>query len=269
VSQPATKFVATNLTDLHAEPSFLSEMLTQVTHGIELKILEQRDKWCRVRQSDGYEGWAYNPFLAAAPAPRVTHLVAAPSAPVYSEPKASSDSLTRLAIGTEIEVVENQDGWSLVQPVGGMLPKGWVESMNLFPQASLPLSPDRARQQMIAYARRMHGVYYLWGGCTAWGIDCSGLAQLVHRLCGYAIPRDTRLQFPAGREVKPPYPPGDLLFFWGDETKKKIGHVGISTGGWKIIHSSRTRNGVYEDDVQAVEHLRTSFAGARSFLKSK
>ena len=43
-------------------------------------------------------------------------------------------------------------------------------------------------------------------------------------------------------------------------------HVGISTGGMNMIHSSRTRNGVYEDDVEQVEHLRNTFAGARTFL---
>jgi hypothetical protein len=52
-----TRVIATNLTDLHVEPSFLSEMLTQVTNGTALEILEERDKWSFVRQRDGYMGW--------------------------------------------------------------------------------------------------------------------------------------------------------------------------------------------------------------------
>ena len=39
-----TMTVATNLTDLHVEPSFLSEMLTQVMNGVELEVLEEKDK---------------------------------------------------------------------------------------------------------------------------------------------------------------------------------------------------------------------------------
>jgi cell wall-associated NlpC family hydrolase len=119
---------------------------------------------------------------------------------------------------------------------------------------------------MIADARPFTGVYYLWGGSSAWGIDCSGLAQLVHRLSGYEIPRDCHLQFPVGRPSEPPFSPGDLLYFWND-ARTMVGHVGISTGGWNIIHSSRTKNGVYEEDVRANEGLRNSFAGARSFLQ--
>src|SRR5690349_15913125 len=41
----AMHIVATTLTDLHAEPSFLSEMLTQVMFGRELEVLEEHEKW--------------------------------------------------------------------------------------------------------------------------------------------------------------------------------------------------------------------------------
>mgnify|MGYP003379539187 FL=1 len=50
-------------------------------------------------------------------------------------------------------------------------------------------------------------------------------------------------------------------------------HVGVSLGpeidptGWTMIHSSRSRNGVYVDDVQAVASLRERFLGGRRFLE--
>ena len=36
----------------------------------------------------------------------------------------------------------------------------------------------------------------------------------------------------------------------------------MSLGGWKMIHSSQAKNGVYIDDVLSVPHLRDSFVGA-------
>ena len=133
--------------------------------------------------------------------------------------------------------------------------------------ADLPADEAGRRSQIVADAVRFTGVPYLWGGCSAFGIDCSGYAQLLHRLAGVTIPRDADQQFDAAQPVEYPYQPGDLLFFGeGAGEARKITHVAVSLGDWHILHSSRSRNGVQVDDVQAVEHLRESLVGARTFV---
>lgn len=265
---PVMHTVATNLTDLHVEPSFLAEMLTQVFCGTELEILDERDRWHFVRQRDGYLGWVYKSYLAATIAHEPpTHVVVSPSVTVRGECSMDSRPITQLLAGSPVHVTEKRDRCARITAPATMLSAGWV-ALN----ALRTLPPKPSREQLIADARQFTGVYYLWGGNTAWGLDCSGLVQIVHRMNSVIIPRDADMQFAAGRPVEPPYQPGDLLFFsssaaGGEGEGRKITHVGLSTGGWNMIHSSRFHNGVYEDDVQARPHLRDSFVAGRSFVE--
>ena len=113
----------------------------------------------------------------------------------------------------------------------------------------------------------MIGVPYLWGGISGNGIDCSGFARLLHKWVGVEIPRDADMQHATAQSVEPPFEAGDLLFFRESGSERQITHVGVSLGGWNMIHSSRRRNGVYMDDVQQREPLKQIFVSAGSFLR--
>ena len=112
----------------------------------------------------------------------------------------------------------------------------------------------------------MIGVPYLWGGTSGNGIDCSGFSRLLHRWVGVSIPRDADMQHAAAKPVEPPFEAGDLLFFSAKDSDRKITHVGMSLGGWTMIHASRGNNGVYIDDVQQSKALMDGFISAGSFL---
>jgi cell wall-associated NlpC family hydrolase len=261
-----TLYVAANLTDLRREATFHSELVNQVYNGMGMTVLEEKEKFCRVKlASDGYEGWAYRPYLTEQPPSKPTHVVSALTAGIFAEADAHAVHKSLLLGGTQISVVDQRGEWSRIQPAGQMLPAAWVKSDTLRPLNVIP-PIEKARQQLVEDARRFTGVCYLWGGNSAFGIDCSGLVMTLHRMICRTIPRDARLQFPVGKEVQPPFKAGDLFFFRGNPTSDRITHVGMSVGGWNMIHSSRSRNGVYEEDIQMSNHYPSEFAGARSFL---
>ena len=78
---------------------------------------------------------------------------------------------------------------------------------------------------------------YLWGGKTPFGIDCSGFVQMVFKIAGFKLKRDTPEQARQGQIIKEfrNAIPGDLAFF--SDSKGKIGHVGIIFEDEKIIHA--------------------------------
>lgn len=258
---PQQLAVVTNLTSLHARPSFLAEQVSQLLNGFELEVLIEQDSWVFTRQSDGYLGWTYRPYLGETAAPAATHLVAAPLAVLRAAPSSDAALAGRVLGGCAVCVAATEGGWAKLALAGGLT--GWVDVAGLRRLDALPVTEAARRRQIVEDAFRLVGVPYLWGGISAFGIDCSGYVRLLHRLSGVPLPRDAYMQFDAGLPIEPPGQPGDLLFF-GDGSR--VTHVALSLGRWRIVHSSRARNGVYEDDMQAVPSLVESFMGARSFL---
>ena len=255
--------VATNLTGLYEKPTFVMPLSSELCFGTELEVLDEQGRWVFTRQQDGYLGWAYRPYLGEGLASAATHLVIAPSIELRAEPDEASGAITRIVSGTGVGLEEKRGDWSRVKANQS----GWLPSSSLRAIADIPKDMEEKRATLIQESQRMTGVPYLWGGTSGNGIDCSGFARLLHRWVGIEIPRDADMQCDAAKLVEPPYEVGDLFFFGEGDGKRDITHVGMSLGGWKMIHSSRGRNGVYVDDLQERKSLMDIFVSAGSFLR--
>ncbi len=255
--------VATNLTGLYEKPTFGMPLSSELCYGTEVEILDEEGKWVFTRQTDGYLGWAHKGYLADGNASVTTHFVLAPSCELRAQPDAESEIVTRVVSGTSVCLEETLGEWAkVVANKTGWMPLSLLRAIH-----DIPKSIDEKRKTILEDSRRMIGVPYLWGGTSGNGIDCSGFVRLVHQWVGVNIPRDADMQHATAQSVEPPFEAGDLLFFREGGSNRKITHVGISLGGWTMIHASRRNNGVYVDDVQQRESLQQSFVSAGSFLR--
>jgi gamma-D-glutamyl-L-lysine dipeptidyl-peptidase len=255
--------VATTLTGLYEKPTFGQRRASELTYGTELEVLDTENQWVFTRQADGYLGWVYRPYLSQEAAPEGTHLVIVPSTEVRAEAGDACKVVTRLVSGTVVPVDTSQDGWSRITANHS----GWIPSRDLRSLSDLPETPDEKRATLVEDAKRMIGVPYQWGGTSGNGIDCSGFVRLLHQWIGLRVPRDADMQYAAAKPVEPPFAPGDLFFFHDGDSERRTTHVGMSLGGWRMIHSSRRNNGVYIDDLQELSSLMSTFVGAGSFLR--
>lgn len=101
----------------------------------------------------------------------------------------------------------------------------------------IDVSEGNHKNTIVELALEYLNTPYLWGGKTPFGIDCSGLTQMVFRFIGKNLPRDASQQVEHGMEVSfEEIEAGDLAFFHSKD--RKIIHVGILDGQGSIIHAS-------------------------------
>jgi len=212
------------------DPSQSSEMVNQLLFGETFEILESINNWKLIRGSlDQYEGFVEEKQVLLLDEKEWMSLS---GETVYF----SSD------IVSFISEVENTNRLLIV--AGSSLPGLKNHELTVsgkkfvFHGKTFEISSENRRQQILETTLKYLGAPYLWGGRSPFGIDCSGLVQVVFKMIGIKVPRDAMYQAQTGETVNliEEAMPGDLAFF--DNNEGKIVHAGILMDQAKIIHSS-------------------------------
>lgn len=211
-----------SISPVRAENRDQAEIVTQLLFGELIHVEEIVGSWCKITTfSDNYPGWIdvkHFQFLSEKEANRwmdglgyeneIVRLIETPW------------GKQRIVKGSYIPIIEGLDfniGKDVFQ----------------FKEVSMQIESN----SIYDTAKEYINTPYLWGGKTPFGIDCSGLTQMVFRFFEINLPRDASLQVEHGMEV--PFDEiesGDVAFFHNKDGK--IIHVGILDGLGSIIHAS-------------------------------
>ncbi len=236
------------------EPSEKSEMVTQVLFGEHFEIFEEMVGWSRVKLDwDGYEGWVDSKMITPLNTPAFAR--------IQKKPFAVTADI--------ISLVPVNDEQNLMLVAGSTLPlwrpylKEFFIDREKYKAAGEVFygKPKNQRDVVIAQALKYFNAPYLWGGRSPFGIDCSGFTQVIYKMIGLRIPRDSGQQVQLGTALSfvDEAKPGDLAFF--DDEEGNIVHVGIIWKRNKIIHASgkvRIDNvdqfGIFNIDLKRYTH---------------
>ena len=100
------------------------------------------------------------------------------------------------------------------------------------------VSPAPASAGVLAIAASLKGIFYIYGGTTTAGFDCSGFTQYVFNRVGISLPRTAEQQRQFATPVSNPSP-GDLVFFGAPAH-----HMGIYAGNGMMWDSPQTGSAI-------------------------
>ena len=173
-----------SISPIRKENDDRSEMVSQLLFGETCSILDEKTNWLKISCThDNYEGWVDEKHITK-----------------------TQDILK--SNFTSFELVHNYVYKDLHVPIliGSSLPN--FDGLNFKIEKQKFLFQGLSLENNIENINKIHKIAlkylhspYLWGGRSAFGIDCSGFSQVVYKFLDIKLPRDAYQQAENGRAI--------------------------------------------------------------------
>jgi len=241
-------FCNLSVVPVRAEANDRAEICTQLLFGELINIVEKKDNWYLIETEDKYQGWIDYKQVVIISDKEYQKLQSSPcfySTELLQYIKDESNK-------KEIPII-----------IGSRIPVGEKNSFQINDtnySYSFPVK-EYDYNNISEIALKFTEAPYLWGGKSVFGIDCSGLTQVVAKICGIDIPRDASQQADCGNLVSfvEEVEVCDFAFF--DDEEGNIIHIGILSSKDQIIHASGKvrvdafdHHGIFNKDTNKYSH---------------
>ncbi|MDX1941895.1 MAG: C40 family peptidase [Saprospiraceae bacterium] len=213
---------------IRSSSSESSEMVSQLLFGELLEILETKGRqWMKIRcQWDNLVGWvAAHQIKAITPSEFETYNQHFAYNLELMQAVMANDFFMPITLGAQLP---NFDGIRFELESNSYTFSGQA----IFPNDITPTSDF-----ILKIARRYLHAPYLAGGRSPFGIDDSGLMQMLFKFIGTRLPREAAQQVYLGQTIDfiEEAQSADLAFF--EDRQGKIAHVGILLPNLQILHA--------------------------------
>ncbi|WP_312338879.1 NlpC/P60 family protein [Sphingobacterium sp.] len=260
VGEKTAGVIRLSVANMRTFPDNAAELTSQVLLGTQVDLLQKKSGDYRVRTPDGYIAWVPSSSIEAMDKTMLANwrqaekvIYTAEFGKSYSEANEKSQRVSDLVYG-DILQLKGQKGnfYEIAYPDGRL---GYIKKSESLTLKNWLDTRQPTADNIIASAKTMLGLPYLWGGTSVKGVDCSGFTKTSFFMNGFVIPRDASQQVLAGEKIDildqeghfdpekalKNLKPADLLFFAAGKNSNpnaRVTHVALYIGNGTFIHAA-------------------------------